>query len=417
MEFGEHKPKPNNPISQKQRQMKRYKSFLLHTIMTLCVAFAFTACSDDNTNDTTPTDQEYVEGVLKKMSLREKVGQMFWIRPEYLIEKIASGEVKPSTKEWPSYNVTSITSEMKALDDEYPAGGVILFAHNCVEPQQLKTFVSQIKELKNSPLLCIDEEGGRVARLANNDAFGLNKYTSMTWLCQNGGAPTVYNAANYIGSYLKDFGFDVDFAPVADVNSNPDNPVIGVRAFSSDPDSVAMMVCSYLDGLSSNGITGCIKHFPGHGDTKTDTHLGYAETLKTWDDMLKCEMTPFKAGIQHGVETIMTAHITAPNVDGSNVPSTLSSIILQDKLRKELGYNNIIVTDAMEMGAITDQYAPEDAAVKSIQAGVDVVLCIHSYKKAFNAVVEAVNTGAISEERINESVRRILLVKKKHGKI
>ena len=417
MEFGEHKPKPNNPISQKQRQMKRYKSFLLHTIMTLCVAFAFTACSDDNTNDTTPTDQEYVEGILKKMSLREKVGQMFWIRPEYLIEKIASGEVKPSTKEWPSYNVTSITSEMKALDDEYPAGGVILFAHNCVEPQQLKTFVSQIKELKNSPLLCIDEEGGRVARLANNDAFGLNKYTSMTWLCQNGGAPTVYNAANYIGSYLKDFGFDVDFAPVADVNSNPDNPVIGVRAFSSDPDSVAMMVCSYLDGLSANGITGCIKHFPGHGDTKTDTHLGYAETLKTWDDMLKCEMTPFKAGIQHGVETIMTAHITAPNVDGSNVPSTLSSIILQDKLRKELGYNNIIVTDAMEMGAITDQYAPEDAAVKSIQAGVDVVLCIHSYKKAFNAVVEAVNTGAISEERINESVRRILLVKKKHGKI
>ncbi len=397
--------------------MKTSKTLLLRASLLLCVACGFTSCSDDSSNGQSNTDQEYVEKVLDKMSLREKVGQMFWIRPEYLIEEIASGKVKPATKDWPSYNVTSITSEMKAIDDEYPAGGVILFAHNCVDPQQLKTFVPQIKALKNSPLLCIDEEGGRVARLANNDAFGLKKFTSMTWLCQNGGAPTVYNAANYIGSYLKEYGFDVDFAPVSDVNSNPDNPIIGVRAFSSDPDSVATMVCSYLDGLSANGIVGCIKHFPGHGDTKTDTHLGYAETQKTWAEMLKCEMIPFKAGIQHGVETIMTAHITAPNVDSNNVPSTLSSIILQDKLRKELGYDNIIVTDAMEMGAITNQYEPEEAAVKCIQAGVDVVLCIHSYKKAFDAVVDAVKAGKISEERINESVRRILLVKKKHGRL
>ena len=395
--------------------MKTSKTFLMRAWVLMCVAFTFAACSDDNSNEV--SNEAYVESVLDKMSLREKVGQMFWIRPEYLIEEIASGEVRPATKDWPSYNVTSITSEMKALDDEYPAGGVILFAHNCVDPQQLKTFIPQIKALKNSPLLCIDEEGGRVARLANNDAFGLTKFTSMTWLCQNGGAPTVYNAADYIGSYLKEYGFDVDFAPVSDVNSNPDNPVIGVRAFSSDPDSVATMVCSYLDGLNNNGIVGCIKHFPGHGDTKTDTHLGYAETLKTWDQMLNCEMIPFKAGIQHGVDIIMTAHITAPNVDENNVPSTLSSIILQDKLRKELGYNNIIVTDAMEMGAIIDQYEPEEAAVKSIQAGVDVVLCIHSYKKAFDAVVDAVKLGKISEERINESVRRILLVKKKCGKI
>ncbi len=396
--------------------MIKDKKFLVKVWVLLCVAFTFAACSDDNSNES-PTPEEVVENVLSQMTLREKVGQMFWIRPEYLIEEIASGEVQPTTQEWPSYNVTSITSEMKALDEEYPAGGVILFAHNCVDPQQLKAFVPQIKALKNSPLLCVDEEGGRVARIANNDAFNLTKFTSMTWLCQNGGAPAVYNAANYIGSYLKDYGFDVDFAPVSDVNSNPDNPIIGERAFSSDPDSVATMVCSYLDGLSANGIIGCIKHFPGHGDTKTDTHVGYAETKKTWEEMLQCEMIPFKAGIQHGVETIMTAHITAPNVDSNNIPSTLSSIILQDKLRKELGYNNIIVTDAMEMGAITDQYEPEEAAVKCIQAGVDVVLCIHSYKKAFDAVVDAVKTGKISEERINESVRRILLVKKKHNRI
>ncbi len=386
-------------------------------LLMLCAVMTFTACSDDNSGSQTPTDEEYVENVLDTMSLRDKVGQMFWIRPEYLLDDVASGKLNPTTAEWPSFNVTSLTSAMEDLDNEYPAGGIILFAHNCVEPQQLKAFVSQLKGLKNAPLLCVDEEGGRVARLANNANFNLQKFESMTWLCQHGGAPTVYNAAAYIGSYLKDYGFDVDFAPVADVNSNPDNPIIGTRSFSSDPDSVGIMVCSYLDGLKANGVIGCIKHFPGHGDTKTDTHLGYAETQKTWDEMLGCEMIPFKKGIDHGVETIMTAHITAPKVDTNNVPSTMSSIILQDKLRKELGYNNIIVTDAMEMGAITQQYTPEEAAVKSIQAGVDVVLCIHSYKKAYDAVVNAVKSGTISEERINESVRRILLVKRKHGRI
>lgn len=390
----------------------------LLTWVLLCVALTFTAWGSNGTSKKhLRADRKYVEKVLRKMSLREKVGMMFWVAPEHLISEIATGEVRPTILDLPKYKVTGITPAMKALDDECPVGGVILFAHNCVNPKQLRSFVKQIKAMKNSPLLCIDEEGGRVARLANNEAFGLRNVTSMTWLCQNGGAPAVYEAANYIGSYLKDYGFDVDFAPVSDVNSNPDNPIIGVRSFSADPDSVATMVCSYLDGLNANGIIGCIKHFPGHGDTKTDTHLGYAETRKTWDEMLKCEIIPFKAAIQHGVETIMAAHITAPNVDSNNVPSTLSSIILQDKLRKELGYNNIIVTDAMDMGAITDQYEPEEAAVKCIQAGVDVVLCIQSYKKAFDAVVDAVNTGKISEERINESVRRILLVKRKYGRI
>ncbi len=393
--------------------MKQKK--LLPSLLLFSLIFLLATCSNsDNDPVTEPTDEQYVETVLSQMSLRDKVGQMFWIRPEYLLEDIANGTLTPTTAEWPSFNVTSITAEMVQLDSLYPAGGVILFAHNCVEAQQLKDFVPQIKALKNAPLLAIDEEGGRVARLANNDAFGLNKFESMTWLCQHGGDTTVYNAARYIGSYLKDFGFDVDFAPVADVNSNPDNPIIGTRSFSSDPDSVATMVCSYLDGLSANGIIGCIKHFPGHGDTQTDTHLGYAETKKTWQEMLSCEMIPFKAGIKHGVETIMTTHITAPNVDGSNVPSTMSSLILQDKLRNELGYKNLVVTDAMEMGAISQQYTPEEAVVKSIQAGVDVLLCVPKYKKAFDAVVNAVKDGTISESRINESVRRILLLKRKH---
>ena len=168
------------------------------------------------------------------------------------------------------------------------------------------------------------------------------------------------------------------------------------RAFSDNPEVAAPMVVSYLQGLKDAGVTGCIKHFPGHGDTKADTHFGYAQSLKTWDEMLSCEMTTFKAGIQWGCQLIMTAHIAAPRVIGSDIPSTMSSVILQDKLRGELGYRNIIITDAMEMGAIT----------------ADIVLGPQNFVGAFDAVIKAVEDGTLTEERINQSVRRILKMKK-----
>jgi beta-N-acetylhexosaminidase len=198
---------------------------------------------------------------------------------------------------------------------------------------------------------------------------------------------------------------------VADVNTNPDNIIIGPRAFSDKPEVAAPMVVNYLQGLEDAGITGCIKHFPGHGDTTADTHTGYVQSLKTWDEMKDCEMVTFRAGIQWGCQLIMTAHIAVPNVTGSTVPSTMSPIILQDKLRGELGYKNIIITDGMEMGAITQHYTSGEAAVGSIQAGVDIVLGPRDFTEAFDAVMAAVKNGTISEERINQSVRRILTLR------
>jgi beta-N-acetylhexosaminidase len=171
------------------------------------------------------------------------------------------------------------------------------------------------------------------------------------------------------------------------------------------------MVTNYLQGLKDAGVTGCIKHFPGHGDTKNDTHFGYAQSMKTWTEMQSCEMITFKAGIQWGCQLIMTAHIAVPNVTGLNIPSTMSSMILQDKLRKELGYQNIIITDAMEMGAITQQYSNSEAAIGSILAGVDIVLGPQNFTEAFDAIIAAVDKGIITEERINQSVRRILKLK------
>ena len=369
--------------------MKKKVLWMLTVIMTY--GFLITSCSSDDTPVVPPTDE--VETLLKQMTLREKVGQMFYIRIESLDPSI----------EWTTYDDLAalknqeITMKMRQTNEQYPVGGIILYAWNMEDEAQLATIIPQVRSLKGHPLLCIDEEGGRVSRIANNPNFNVKKYVSMASIGETGDPKNAYECGNTIGKYLKKY--------------DPDNIIIGPRAFSDKPEVAASMVISYLQGLKDAGITGCIKHFPGHGDTTADTHTGYVQSLKTWEEMGSCEMVTFRAGIQWGCRLIMTAHIAVPNVTGSNIPSTLSSIVLQDKLRGELGYKNIIITDGMEMGAITQHYTSGEAAVGSIQAGVDVVLGPRDFVEAFDAVISAVNNGIISEERINQSVRRILALR------
>jgi beta-N-acetylhexosaminidase len=383
--------------------MKKTQLFYLLLVLA-CVLFV-TSCSDDEAPSPSPIEQR-----LQQMTLREKVGQMFYARPETLDTTIL-----------PKANLADISMQevnetMRGVDEKYPLGGIILYAHNIKDQTQLAKFIAQIRQLKGSPLLCIDEEGGRVARIANNSNFNVEKFESMGAIGATGDEKNAYYCGNTIGKYLKQYDFDIDFAPVADVNTNPENIVIGNRAFSDDPAVAAPMVTNYLQGLKDAGIVGCIKHFPGHGDTKNDTHYGYAQSLKTWDEMLNCEMITFKAGINWGVQLIMTAHIGVPNITGSDIPSTMSSLILQDKLRGELGYQNIIITDAMEMGAITQQYTQAEAAVGCILAGADIVLGPGNLIEAFDAVVDAVEKGVIPESRINQSVRRILNMREQLGR-
>ena len=368
------------------------------------------ACGDDSSSapDSSASSETSVLDI-KKMSLREKVGQMFFVRPEALDTSIHWNEYQ----DLPDYKLQQVNKTMRDVSKDYPIGGMILYAHNIVDEAQLGEFIAEIRTLNGSPLLAIDEEGGRIARIANNENFDVPKYESMAAIAESGDPSEAYKAAFTIGSYVKKYGFDIDYAPVADVNTNPENIVIGARAFSDNPETAAEFVVSYLNGLDSAGVIGTLKHFPGHGDVKTDTHSGYAETSKTWEEMLKCEMIPFKAGIEAGAQMIMTAHIAAPKVTGDDLPATLSSVILQDKLRGELGFKGIIVTDAMDMGAITTQFGNAEAAIKSIQAGVDVVLCSKDFTQVFDAVVNAVEKGNIKETRIDESVKRILELKAK----
>ena len=382
-------------------------------LVVLVSGLTVTSCSEDEKPDIPSIDD--VESQLQKMTLREKVGQLFYVRPEVLDTTIHYGQtggIDASTDDLTKIKLQAVNATMKGVNEKYPVGGVILYAHNIDYEAQLTAFISQIRALKGSPLLCIDEEGGRVARIGNNANFHVEKFESMDAIGKTGDAKNAYYCGNTIGTYLKKYGFDIDFAPVADVNTNPENIVIGKRAFSDDPAVAAQMVVSYLQGLKDANVVGCIKHFPGHGDTKADTHYGYAQSLKTWNEMVDCEMVTFKAGIHWGCQLIMTAHIGAPKVTGSDIPATMSSLILHDKLRKELGYQNIIITDAMEMGAITQQYTSAEAAVGSIKAGVDIVLGPQNFIEAFDAVVKAVEDETLTEQRIDESVRRILKLKK-----
>ncbi len=355
----------------------------------------------------TQVNPDLIEKQLQEMTLREKVGQLFCVRPEAFDVAL---EWDTYTK-IATYQLQAVNEQMVKVNAEYPAGGIILFAHNIKDEPQLAAFMEDLRAFNGDPLFYVDEEGGRVARIGNNENFQVEKFPAMGEIGRSGDTKNALRAGKVIGGYLRHYGFDVDLAPVADVNTNPKNPVIGARAFSDDPKVAADMVTAFLKGLDEAGVAGCVKHFPGHGDTQTDSHYGYAQTTKTWEEMLSCEMVTFKAAIKAGVPMIMTAHIGTPGVSGDELPATVNPVILTDKLRNELGYKGVIITDGMAMGAITRQYNSAEAAILSLQAGADIILGPKDFIEAFDAVLAAVENGTLSEERIDESVRRVLTLK------
>lgn len=341
--------------------------------------------------------------VLGKMSLREKVGQLFIVRPEALAEN-SNAETAPATDRVDDAVISRI--------EEYPVGGIALFSRNITSAEQLPMFISDLQSSSKYPLfIAVDEEGGRVARIANSDFFNVASYKSMEDIGKSGDASKAEEVGRQIGSYLKELGFNLDFAPVADTNTNPQNIVIGDRSYGSDPALVARMVSAQLDGLHKSGIIGTLKHFPGHGDTKDDTHSGYVSVNKSWDELKACELVPFISALDKA-DTIMVSHITVTSID--KLPSSLSYEIITRKLRNELGYNGVIITDSMAMGAIADSYTSDIAAVMAVKAGADIILMPESLEKSFNGVLNAVNSGEISISRIEESAERVLTLKAKY---
>lgn len=259
--------------------------------------------------------------------------------------------------------------------------------------------------------ISVDEEGGKVARIAKNSNFSVETFSDMRSIGDSGDTAKAYEVGNTIGAYLNQYGFNLDFAPDADVLTNPDNQVIGTRSFGTDPYVVSEMTQSVVKGLEDNQVYACLKHFPGHGATSGDTHAGYAYTDKALDELMQSELVPFSNGIQNGVHFIMVSHIAAPQVTGDNLPASLSPYMIQNVLREQMGYDGIVITDAMNMGAISDSYGSADAAVRAVNAGADIVLMPKDFVSAYQGVLNAVENGTISTDRIDESVRRILRLK------
>ncbi|MGI6778183.1 MAG: glycoside hydrolase family 3 protein [Acetivibrionales bacterium] len=345
--------------------------------------------------------QNPIEGILSQMTLEEKVGQVF----------ITAFRSNSSDKP-----MQELDNNARKVISDYCLGGVVLFSENIHTIQQTANLIKDMQMSSKIPLfIAVDEEGGIVSRLNSSDSMHATKLPGNMAVGRTQNPQLAYEVGRIIGREIGALGFNIDFAPVADVNTNPENPVIGDRSFGSDPDTVALMVEAMVKGIQDQNVSAVLKHFPGHGDTSFDTHTGEVVVEHGKDRLETVEFVPFKKGIEAEVDGIMTAHIQVPKITGNNIPATMSEEILTGILRDELNFKGIIITDALEMGAISKYWSSGEASVKAFKAGADILLMPASLSEAYNALLEAVRQGEISEERLDESVRRILTVKQRRS--
>lgn len=311
--------------------------------------------------------------------------------------------------------VTSATNEVKNAIQKYHVGGIVMFAQNVVSPEQITAFNRDLQSASEIPLfISVDEEGGTVARLGRNSNFNLTKYKSAADVGTSGRESDAYNMGSTIGAYLKKYGFNMDFAPVADVNSNPNNPVIGNRSFSADPKTAARLSGACANGLKANGIMPTFKHFPGHGDTAEDSHKSLAVNNHSLERLWADDWLPYTQN-DLSYTAVMVGHIALPNVTGNRTSAALDRDIVTGYLRNKIGFNGLVVTDSLKMQGVTDYYDTGTAAIMAINAGCDIVLMPQNFQKAYDTVLTAVKNGTITEERLNQSLARIFEAKKHYG--
>lgn len=347
-----------------------------------------------------PEEEDYlgevVDAYISEMPLEDKVAGLFVVTPEAITGVSAAVQAGNGTQE--------------ALN-QYAVGGLIYFDKNISDKEQITEMLSNTTSMSKYPIfLAVDEEGGAVSRVANSDVEVI-QVDDMADIGATGDTAQAYESGVTIGAYLKEIGFNVDFAPVADIVPDGGNSVLGDRSFGSDPQTVGDMVANMVEGVEGTGVSSCLKHFPGIGSAEEDTHKGRAEITKTLDEMRQTDFVPFQAGIEAGADFVMVSHVTASGVDEDGLPSSLSKTIMTDVLRAELGFEGVIITDALNMTAITDYYTSEEAAVKAIEAGADMLLMPEDFNAAYDALLAAVQDGTISEERIDESLERIYRIK------
>lgn len=358
------------------------------------------AAEEPSEPDTTDTDDAaaYIQEYLSAMTTEEKVWQLFITTPEGLTGVTTATQAGETTR---------------AALAERPVGGICYFAANLVDRTQTMAMLENTQSYAKTPLfLGVDEEGGRVSRAGSNEAMGVTHFEAAADYGARADMAEVYQVGSALASELSALGFNLDFAPVADVVTNPNNTEIGDRSYSDDPQVAAAMVSAMVDGLQRGGMVSCLKHFPGHGSTETDSHQGKSVSDRTVEELESCEWIPFQAGIDKGAAMVMVSHLTNENL--SDLPADLSPEVI-GYLRGELGFDGLIVTDSHQMGAITDYYTSGEAAVLALKAGVDMVLMPMDLQDAFDGVMDALEDGTLTQARIDESVLRILAVKYSFG--
>ena len=430
--------------------MKKCKRFVNLMICTMLL-FMMTACGIRNAQKSvdisTGTDETVdIDGIIGHMSARDKVEQMMFV--SYRIwEETAETDAQDggedvnrtaenTENENPKINITELNDELRNDLKEHHYGGVALYAENFVEAEQTLKLVSEIQTVNMEggglPLfIAADQEGGNVARIT----FGTTGVGNMA-LAATGDPENAKTMAAVYGKEMNMLGLNTDFAPVLDINSNPDNPVIGVRSFSDDPSVVSEFALAYMDGLHDTGTIATLKHFPGHGDTDTDSHTGFPCIQKSLEELEEFELIPFRQAIDAGADMVMTAHIQYPQIEketytsitsGEEVflPATMSRTILTDILRQDMGFEGVIVSDAIDMAAISDNFGTEDILRLTINAGVNMLIMpmvtsaeqYQRFKDMVDLAVSLAVSGELDMDRIDDSVRRILTLKEKYGLI
>lgn len=352
-----------------------------------------------------PTQEMLIEEYIQAMTLEEKIGQLFYIT----IGNLMDPEESHSTVG------TILTDEEREVLQQYAPGGVILMGSNVVSDAQVSELTAALQSNSKVPLFIgVDEEGGIVSRLGNAAGVAMENVGSMQSIGASGDRNQAYEVGTELASGISNLGFNMDFAPVADVLTNPNNYEIGSRSFGSDADMVADMVEAEILGLQEHGVSAVTKHFPGHGGVIGNSHnnLQYVDT--SIEGLREVEFLPFQAAIHSDTDAVLISHLVLTSV-GSERPSTLSEEVVTGLLREELGYEGIVITDSFQMGSITENYSQSEAVVLAVQAGCDMILMPTEYETCYQGLLEAVRAGTIPEERIEEACIRIIKTKIKRG--
>lgn len=338
-------------------------------------------------------EEEFLAYKLANMTIAEKIGQMIMIDYRDTLE---------------------MNTQLENILEKYQPGGFILFKSNVANYLQTAKLLADIKEVSNiKPMVSVDQEGGRVQRL--DERVGFEKYPPMAEIGKTDDPDIAFKLGAKMGEELKNIGVDMDMAPILDIFSNPENKVIADRAFGTNAEAVKKMAFAYADGLASKKIIPVGKHFPGHGDTSKDSHIDLPVIEKDLEELKRLELVPFIEAVRKKLPGLMVAHIAVPKITKDNTPASISKIMINDLLRKDMGYDGLIMPDSLKMKALSNYFTNEDIYLRCIEAGNDFVLMPQDINEAFNTIYKGVDSGRIPLDKIDASVYRILKTKLAYG--